>query len=55
MEEEKGLGIGTTLKISTPTSFVRDWVKTHYGPTIEKEVKQLFPDFHNIEFVCVTE
>ena len=53
--EDKGADIRAILKISTPTSFVRDWVKTHYGPAIENELKQLYSACKYVEFVCVRE
>ena len=40
-----------TLKIKTPTSFIRDWVKTNYGRQIEEIMKGYFKELNYLEFV----
>ena len=40
-----------TLKIKSPTSFIRDWVKTNYGRQIEEIMKGYYTQLKYLEFV----
>ena len=41
---------GENFIIKSPTSFMRDWVKTNYGLIIEKELSNYYPPGFTLEF-----
>ena len=40
------------LLLKAPTPFIRDWIKTHYGNIIEKQLYMLKPDLSEVVYIC---